>query len=641
MQDIEAKFLALEKRNQHLERILSRVAVPIFVIDRNHRITHYNLACEVLTGISAGEMIGTKNQWKAFYARQRPVLADFILENPSPADIEKYYNGKLIHHATDRGVLSGQDFFPDLGESGKWLFFTAAPVKDEQGGITGAVETLQDVTKEKNAEETNRAILKISTALPEYFELDQLMDFISSEVKQRLNTEGAIVVLLDEIKDELFFSGVSYDDLSTSQRVREFRFNTDELLAGKVIKTGKSVIINDMAGNLKQYPKRDEKLGYKTRNLLEVPIGSEGRIIGALCAINKKTSGFDDKDLVFLTMIAGTIAISLENARFSRELKTAYREVAAMNQARGKILNHLSHELKTPVAILAGSVDILENKLQQPSKNSWHSSMGRIRRNLDRIVDIQEAAADIMGSRAYPEEPLLFKMVEVCRDELETLVESCRDRENLPGAVTELIDNTFGTGKMVSRTLDLKEELLQRHASLEALYRFRDLDVTVAADDVPGLFLPREMVHKVIDGLIKNAVENTPDQGRIDVRLIDEPGAVVLEVQDHGVGICDKNQKSIFEGFLVTQKPLLYSTGRPFQFNAGGKGVDLLRMKIFSQRYQFAMEMTSRQCRFLAENKEYSCPGKIGECRFAAASFDICHQSGGTLFSVYFPRCDQ
>jgi len=50
-------------------------------------------------------------------------------------------------------------------------------------------------------------------------------------------------------------------------------------------------------------------------------------------------------------------------------------------------------------------------------------------------------------------------------------------------------------------------------------------------------------------------------------------------VHDYGVGIIEDAQKRIFEGFLSTQDTMAYSSKRAFDFNAGGKGADLLRMK--------------------------------------------------------------
>jgi len=59
-------------------------------------------------------------------------------------------------------------------------------------------------------------------------------------------------------------------------------------------------------------------------------------------------------------MIAGTVALSVENARVSHELKKAYNEVTSLNRAKDRAINHLSHELKTPVAVISGSFTILK-----------------------------------------------------------------------------------------------------------------------------------------------------------------------------------------------------------------------------------------------------------------------------------------
>ncbi len=213
--------------------------------------------------------------------------------------------------------------------------------------------------------------MRISTALPQYTDLEDLMNYISMEIKNLLNAEGAVVLLYDEIKNDLFFSGASYDDSDTEQRARKIRFDLDSVFAGEIIKTGEPLLINNAAVPAGQYPDRDKKLGYETKSLLEVPIKSDGRIIGVLCAINKKQDFFDYKDMDLMTMLGGTVAISIENARFSDALKDAYRDVAFLNRARGRAINHLSHELKTPVAVLIASLQILKKNLHPFQTPDW------------------------------------------------------------------------------------------------------------------------------------------------------------------------------------------------------------------------------------------------------------------------------
>jgi signal transduction histidine kinase len=479
--------------------------------------------------------------------------------------------------------------------------------------------------------------MRISAVLPEYPELEDLMTYISKEVKALLKTEGALVLLYDEIKEELFFTGGSYDDSDTEKRARTFRFPVDSVLAGEIVRTGEYALVNDTEKLMKDYPGRDERLGYQTRSLLEVPIRSEDRIIGVLCAINKKQNKFDYNDMELMTMIAGTCAISIENARFSEAVRTAYRDVASMNRAKGRAINHLSHELKTPVAILTGSLEILKKKLDAVTGVTAGATLKRIERNLSRIVDIQDEVADIMKGNTYSAQKLLLNMFDACRDELETLVQQNLDADNLEESVRRLIDKKFGPRSITYTPIHFPQYLEALYACLKPEFEFRHIDIQFSIDpDLPVLLLPEEILNKTMGGLIKNAVENTPDNSRINICLEKEAAGVLFRVHDFGVGIETDAQKRIFEGFFNTQETLLYSTKKPFAFNAGGKGADLLRMKIFSGRHGLALRMESKRCDFLFKDKDAVCPGDSEKCEFIRDKTQ-CLNSGYSVFSVFFP----
>ncbi|MCK5837996.1 MAG: ATP-binding protein, partial [Desulfobacula sp.] len=132
-----------------------------------------------------------------------------------------------------------------------------------------------------------------------------------------------------------------------------------------------------------------------------------------------------------------------------------------------------------------------------------------------------------------------------------------------------------------------------------------------------------------------NAIENTPDKGKIHISIKTKDAGILFNVHDFGVGIEEDAQKRIFEGFFTTQDTLLYSTKTPFAFNAGGKGADLLRMKIFSDRYGFTLGMQSNRCQFLLENQDTDCPGDIEACSFCHTEKD-CLNSGDSIFTVFF-----
>ena len=503
------------------------------------------------------------------------------------------------------------------------------------GAVAPSIENARFSEDIRKAYRTNAALLRISLALPKYPDLDTLLDFVSSEVKQLIGTEGALVILADVAMKELSFIGASYDDMTTQRRVKEMKFPIDSLVAGEVVKTGKPIIVSDATGDSELHRERDKILGYHTRNLLLVPLISKDRIIGVLCAINKKKGNFDQKQVELLSMVAGTVALSIENARYSEELKTAIKEVTSMNRAKDKVINHLSHELKTPVSVLSGSMNILAKKMDILPDDKWKITMARIRRNLDRIVEIQNQVEDIIRGRHSMIHNLLSVILSQCADELEALLAEEFGEGPYLNMIRKRIDEFFGPKEMEPKQVFLNGFVEERLEDIKTLFSHREINIITHIEPVPAICIPLDPLKKVVEGLIKNAIENTPDEGKIEISVKKVDSGAELMVHDYGVGIVQDAQKRIFEGFFTTQDTMDYSSKRVFDFNAGGKGADLLRMKIFSERYGFKINMKSTRCRFIPNEKDI-CPGKISECNFCSTEAD-CHQSGGTVFQLFFP----
>ena len=142
---------SLQESEEKLAAVVSGSPVPKFVIDRNHKIIYWNHALEVSTGISAEQVIGTKDQWRAFYNEKRPTMADLILDGAFDR-IHELYAGKESESSVVPGSFDVIDFFPNIGIEGKWLRFMAAPIKNDNGVMLGAVETLIDISDIKRAE---------------------------------------------------------------------------------------------------------------------------------------------------------------------------------------------------------------------------------------------------------------------------------------------------------------------------------------------------------------------------------------------------------------------------------------------------------------------------------------------------------
>ncbi len=155
LEELKMNEDALRESERKLQGIVRGSPIPQFVIDKNHRVISWNHALEEYSGIRAADIIGTTDAWMAFYNEKRPVLADLIIDN-SLDKIDEWYAGKYARSRYVEEGFEATDFFPHMGETGKWLFFTASAIRDSEGSIIGAVETLEDLTDIKRQEEALR-----------------------------------------------------------------------------------------------------------------------------------------------------------------------------------------------------------------------------------------------------------------------------------------------------------------------------------------------------------------------------------------------------------------------------------------------------------------------------------------------------
>jgi signal transduction histidine kinase len=146
----------LVESEQRLRSVLQCTPVPGFVIGRDHKVIYWNRALEELSGIPAHEVLGTAQHWRAFYrSGARPCLADLLVDRDFRA-IESWYSGKCRRSELIEDAFEATDFFPELGEGGSWLRFTAALIRGSGGEVEGALETLEDITEKKQAEDSLR-----------------------------------------------------------------------------------------------------------------------------------------------------------------------------------------------------------------------------------------------------------------------------------------------------------------------------------------------------------------------------------------------------------------------------------------------------------------------------------------------------
>jgi signal transduction histidine kinase len=265
--------------------------------------------------------------------------------------------------------------------------------------------------------------------------------------------------------------------------------------------------------------------------------------------------------------------------------------------------------------------------------------LARADRNLERILEMQYELEDIIGQRDYHSYTMLSLLLDVCQDEMEALAAEALGSEAWTAGIRERVEAVFGPREAVSEEIRPGPFLENLFASLRLRFTHRKVRIETRFEDTAPILIPPEVLSKTAEGLIKNAVENTPDGGRIDIRLKNGTQGPEFVVRDYGVGITEENQRLIFGNYFTVYETAPYASKKPYQFNAGGKGFDLIRIKIFSERYHFKLKMTSRRCPFLVD-PDTNCSGDVEACGHCSPA-QGCTGSSGTTMTVRFLPADK
>jgi signal transduction histidine kinase len=252
-------------------------------------------------------------------------------------------------------------------------------------------------------------------------------------------------------------------------------------------------------------------------------------------------------------------------------------------------------------------------------------------------MELQEKADDIIKLRLVEEGERMLKIIEDVVSIIEELGEnSAAGYEKVLDAIKKRIYSIFAfEAPRVERMAldDVLKELLRNRLPLNQ----RDYaEITAAIEDGLFISMDRNVLKKVLAGLLKNAVENTPDEGLIEITALSIDDEIQVAFKDYGVGITEENQKNIFSGFYHTRDTNFYTSKKPYDFGAGGAGLDLLRTKIFSGNYGFSLGIDSNRCRWIPQDTD-RYEGRVSECPHIKDRSE-CLAAGGSQFTLTFPK---
>jgi PAS domain S-box-containing protein len=239
-------------------------------------------------------------------------------------------------------------------------------------------------------------------------------------------------------------------------------------------------------------------------SVMLVPLIARGRAFGVI-TFGMSDSGrrYTDDDLHLATEVAHRAAVSIDNAHLYHDAQEAAR-------AREEFVSLVSHELKTPLTVIKGYIQVMERYLEKPE---WDRE--RIKTSRERL-----------STQVNRLELLVSDILDVSRMQRGRLDLSLEPETDLAALAQQVVDRF--------------DDAIERTASHELRVH--------AQEPVVGNWDPLRL-DQVFSNLLSNALKYSPEGGKIDVVLWREDDTAFVNVQDNGVGISPEEQRSLFQPF--------------------------------------------------------------------------------------------
>lgn len=340
-----------------------------------------------------------------------------------------------------------------------------------------------------------RLLVEASKTVNSTINSDELLDLILTAATTSLMADRGTLYLIDPATKELWSKVLKGDGMV------EIRMSMGKGLAGYVAKTGETVNIADAYKDPRFNPEIDKKSGYKTRNVLCMPLrDKEGQIVGVFQLLNKRGGAFSKDDEEFIVALSVHAAIALENARLVKELVQGERLSAI-----GRMASTIIHDIKNPMATMRIYAQVIKNRSQDKEASDIADLMMK---QVDRFVNMTQEVLDF--SRGVSE----LKIEPV-------------DLESILPALLTFVEH----------------DLAKRGIGFVKEYHYTG---TVTMD-------PEKMM-RVFQNIAGNAADAMPDGGTLTLRINKTDAHVSFEFVDTGMGMTEDVRQKMFTPFFTQGK---------------------------------------------------------------------------------------
>ena len=511
---------------QSLQSIIGSSPIPAFIIGKDHLIIYWNKALEELSGIKSEEVVGTGQQWRAFYKTERPSIADLLVDG-FQKEIPHWYAGKFIKSKLIDGAYEATDFFPELGKKGRWLRFTAAVIRNSKGSVIGAVETLEDITQAKRAEE---ALLKAHEEL-------------EIKVKERTHKLAKANKALKETTDQLslileFLPIVSYtcnaDENLTitfvSNRIKEITGYTPDQFTQNPYFWQEHIHSDEQKEILKELKSATHKGTHQFEYRFQTADGSYRWFSDhrRLIKPSKRSRSY----------MVGAWQDITEDKRMRQEGELRLQQMIQSHKlkALGEVVTGVAHEINNPVSFIANNIPLLEEM--------WTA--------VEPILASDGASHPDWGDKG-------IGYVEVCTN-MKEIIEEFKIASQRIKRVIAGLKEFARTDETVQKKPVKIEEVIQGvliivGAQVRKTVSRIDLYIDSNLPTIQGHF---QKIEQVIANLLINAHQSiTPDRkGKIIItaRSIERLNVILIEIEDNGIGMEKEVLDHVFEPFFTTRR---------------------------------------------------------------------------------------
>jgi len=307
------------------------------------------------------------------------------------------------------------------------------------------------------------------------------------------------------------------------------------------LSTGKPFAVFDTMFDPRVDKTREMYQSQGTQSTLLVPVQFGKRLYGALgCDCCREKHAWRPDEIRLLEAVARQLELALDNLHLFEEVRLRAEELAAalnrleeLDRLKDKFIQNVSHELRSPLAIIHGYVEMLKTGELGELQSEQEKPVAIIARRVRMLSDLVQDITLILQAEVSPPTSEAVQL----------------------GRLAQMVAEDF--------------QLVAEHAELT-------LRVEIAPELPPVAGSPHYM-RRVLDNLLSNAIKFTPAGGTITVRVWRQEEQVTLEVSDTGVGIPPDQLERVFERF--------YQVNHSIWQRYGGMGLGLALVKETVETY--------------------------------------------------------